>query len=71
VRLPATIGQENRGTCLDLALLFACCLANAKLCPIGIVIHGHALAACWVTAPSLSRETFIGLDDLRDDQLDA
>src|SRR5436305_2533334 len=28
VRLPGVIRQQNRGTCLDLALLFASCLAN-------------------------------------------
>jgi hypothetical protein len=64
VRLPGTIRQENRGTCLDLALLFASCLANAKLCPIIVVFRGHALTACWTTTPDRSRKTFIGHDEL-------
>src|SRR5204862_142432 len=57
VRLPGAIRQENRGTCLDLALLFASCLANAKLWPIVVVVHGHALTACWVTPPATDRAT--------------
>jgi formylglycine-generating enzyme required for sulfatase activity/tRNA A-37 threonylcarbamoyl transferase component Bud32 len=65
VRLPGTIRQENRGTCLDLALLFASCLANAKLWPIVVVVHGHALTACWTATPDPARETFITLDELR------
>src|SRR5262249_455061 len=65
VRLPLQVGQQNRGTCLDLALLFASCLANAKLWPIVVVVGGHALAATWVTTPAPSRKTFIPLDELR------
>ena len=65
VRLPGIIRRENRGTCLDLALLFASCLANAKLWPIVVVVNGHALTACWVEPPDPVRKTFIGLDEFR------
>jgi hypothetical protein len=64
VRLPGTIRQENRGTCLDLALFFASCLANAKLWPLVVVVHGHALTACWVTAPDPNRSAFLALDEM-------
>jgi hypothetical protein len=64
VRLPGMIRQENRGTCLDLVLLFASCLANAKLWPILVVTRGHALAASWLHPPAADRQSFIGLDEL-------
>jgi len=44
IRTPATILAEQRGTCLDLSVLFATlCLAN-ELLPLIIVVDGHAFA---------------------------
>ncbi len=44
IRTPATLYEEKRGTCLDLAVLFATlCLAN-DLLPIIVCLEGHALA---------------------------
>jgi hypothetical protein len=64
VRLPGVLRQQNRDTCLDLALFFASCLANAKLWPIVVVVHGHALTACWVTTPDSLREPLLSLNEL-------
>jgi hypothetical protein len=45
VRTPATILDERRGSCLDLALLFGgLCLEN-DLVPLLVVVDGHAFAA--------------------------
>jgi len=59
VRLPSATARENRGTCIDLVILFLSCLANAKLWPIYIQIVqgqiGHALAATWLREPEPRR----------------
>jgi hypothetical protein len=68
VRLPQAVRSENRGTCIDLALLFLSCLANAKVWPIFVNVQGaegHALAATWLTAPDPEREVFLTLRALR------
>jgi hypothetical protein len=69
VRLPTTLLDENRGTCLDLALLFASCLTNAKLRPIVVGVRGaqgHALAAVWLVEPPADYEALLTLDSLRE-----
>jgi formylglycine-generating enzyme required for sulfatase activity len=65
IRLPAVTLYESQGTCIDLTLLFLSCLANVKLCPIFVQLHGHALAAVWVRPPEPRRKTFLDLAELR------
>src|SRR4051812_34304320 len=56
VQPPAVTVRERKGTCIDLALLFLSCLAQAKLSPVYIQLNrppdGHALAAAWVDPPA-------------------
>ncbi len=65
VRLPATVGEEGRGTCIDLTVLFLSCLANAKLGPLYVQSRGHAVAAAWLRKPPRLRATELTLDGLR------
>jgi hypothetical protein len=69
VRTPQMVGHENRGTCVDLVLLFLGCLANVRLWPVYIQIRikspwgdvevDHALAATWLEEPCYNRDVFI------------
>jgi NACHT domain len=46
IRSPAEVlGYQRRGTCLDLAVLFAGLCLNYELLPLVIVLEGHALVA--------------------------
>jgi hypothetical protein len=45
--LPGDIEEYGRGTCLDLALLFAGALERAGLAPLIVLIPGHAFTAVW------------------------
>lgn len=48
VRSPAqVVATDHRGTCLDLALLFASCLEANRVHPIVVILEGHALVAFW------------------------
>jgi len=44
IRTPATVLKEKRGTCLDLAVLFAALCLENDLLPIIVCLDGHALA---------------------------
>jgi hypothetical protein len=44
IRRPATILAERRGTCLDLAVLFAAMCLDSDLLPLIVVVEGHAFA---------------------------
>jgi len=64
VRLPAYVRRENRGTCIDLAVLYLSCLANAKLKPLYIHVDdgevAHALAGVWIDPlPDDDRKPFV------------
>lgn len=49
IRKPTTILDKKKGTCLDLAVLFAAmCLAN-DLLPLVVVVEGHAFAGLSLT----------------------
>lgn len=75
IRLPQHIARENRGTCVDLVLLFLGCLANAKVHPVyvqlllkdakGEPIGGHALAGAWLVEPDAKRPELLPLDSVR------
>jgi len=49
IRKPATILAEKRGTCLDMAILFAAMCLDSDLLPLIIVIEGHAFAGLSLT----------------------
>ncbi len=53
VRFPAQILEHRRGTCLDLALLYAGCLENAALHPIIFLVRGHAFLGCMLSHDNL------------------
>src|SRR5262249_21385993 len=42
LRKPATIQSECRGTCIDLALLFATTCLDSQLLPVVVIVNGHA-----------------------------
>jgi hypothetical protein len=70
VRAPFEVGEAQRGTCLDLAALVMSCLANAKLWPVYVHLHGregsdHALCATWLMEPKPDRQTVLTLQNLR------
>src|SRR5579859_107726 len=44
IRKPASILDERRGTCLDLAVLFAAMCLDSDLLPVIVVVEGHAFA---------------------------
>jgi len=44
IRKPATILAEKRGTCLDLAVLFATMCLDSDLLPLVVIVDGHAFA---------------------------
>jgi hypothetical protein len=51
IRLPSQILSERRGTCIDLALLFAACLHRCGLDSVVLLLSNnkasHALTGCW------------------------
>jgi hypothetical protein len=68
IRLPQHVQKENRGTCIDLVLLFLSCLANVKLWPVyiqvrlqnGSQVADHAIAGTWLEEPAYDRPALIG-----------
>jgi hypothetical protein len=53
VRFPSDIINQQFGTCLDLALLFAACCEQAGLRPFVFIHDGHAYSGCWLEESSL------------------
>jgi WD40 repeat protein len=49
IRRPATILAEKRGTCLDLAVLFATMCLDSDLLALIVVVDGHAFAGISLT----------------------
>jgi hypothetical protein len=47
LRTPGMVLAEKRGTCIDLALLFAACLEYIGLNPVIFLIKGHAFPGYW------------------------
>jgi len=48
ILLPEDIMNLNRGTCLDLALLYAACIERINLYPLVFLVPGHALLGLWM-----------------------
>ncbi|MGJ8696034.1 MAG: hypothetical protein ACSHYF_06935 [Verrucomicrobiaceae bacterium] len=53
LRTPSQIQRAGRGTCIDLALLFAACLEYIDVYPVIFLTEGHAFVGYW-----RSRERF-------------
>jgi hypothetical protein len=47
LRMPSTIRDQQAGTCIDLALLFAACLELIDIYPVIFLLNGHALPGWW------------------------
>jgi hypothetical protein len=47
LRTPSVILEEGRGTCIDLALLFAACLEYVGILPVIFLIQGHCFPGYW------------------------
>jgi hypothetical protein len=47
LRVPSQVLEEGRGTCIDLALLFASCLEYVGIYPVIFLISGHAFPGWW------------------------
>ncbi|MFT7476503.1 MAG: hypothetical protein ACI81L_003458 [Verrucomicrobiales bacterium] len=45
IRTPGRVLEDGRGTCIDLAALFASCLAQAGIDPVIVLPPGHAMPA--------------------------
>jgi hypothetical protein len=76
IRLPRHLAREQRGTCIDLVLLFLSCLANVKVWPVYIHIRissssdqqavDHALAGFWIEEPWPNRRVLLDDKTVRD-----
>ncbi|MCC9600415.1 hypothetical protein LOC67_07570 [Stieleria sp. JC731] len=47
LRHPSDVVQQQQGTCIDLAVLFASCLEWIELYPVIFMLQGHAFAGYW------------------------
>jgi len=47
LRVPSRILAEHRGTCIDLALLFAACLEYVGIYPVIFLLEGHVFPGYW------------------------
>jgi hypothetical protein len=47
LRAPGDTLRYKRGTCVDLALLFAACLEYVEIYPVIFLLEGHAYAGFW------------------------
>lgn len=54
VRSPDQIARDGRGTCHDLALLFASCAENVRIRPLVVLMHGHTFFGFWTSAEAHS-----------------
>ena len=48
IRIPQTVLELHKGTCIDLAILYAACLENIGLHPLLIIKNGHAYAGAFL-----------------------
>jgi hypothetical protein len=60
IRRPGAVLRAERGTCLDLAVLFASCLEAAGLDAVIFLMRGHAYLGCWL---SPGRSVRVRIDD--------
>lgn len=56
IRKPKTILDENTGTCLDLAVLFATMCLSCDLLPLLVIVEGHAFAGFSLTRTRLDNK---------------
>lgn len=68
LRTPTQILRGGRGTCIDLALLFAACLEYVEIYPVIFLISGHAFAGYWRNEDRYY-EFIEGLQDVEDEIL--
>ncbi len=54
VRMPGFTLANKVGCCIDMAVLYAACLEAASLHPLIMILHGHAIAGCWLKPKSFS-----------------
>jgi hypothetical protein len=47
LRTPSDVMEGRRGTCIDLALLFAACLEYVGICPVIFLLTDHAFPGYW------------------------
>ena len=66
VRTPSQILAERRGTCLDVALLFAACLEYIGLMPVIFLIRGHAFPGYWRKVEA--RDALVGFQNVPIDE---
>jgi hypothetical protein len=66
LRSPTEVLQGGRGTCIDLALLFAACLEHVRIHPVLFLLKRHARAGFWATddAHALFEQTRFAADEL-------
>lgn len=48
VRMPGFTLANKLGCCIDMSVLYAACLEAASLNPMIMILHGHAIAGCWL-----------------------
>jgi hypothetical protein len=48
IRLPREVVESQRGTCLDLALLYAAMIEHVGVNPLIVLVPGHAFPGYWV-----------------------
>lgn len=55
LRTPSDVLDNGRGTCIDLALLFASCLEYVEIYPVVFVLKDHAFPGYWRSEESYNR----------------
>jgi hypothetical protein len=55
LRTPTEVIEGRRGTCIDLALLFASCLEYIEIYPVIFLLNDHAFPGYWRSEPSYDR----------------
>lgn len=55
VRMPGFTLANKLGCCIDMAVLYASCLEAASLNPLVMILHGHAVAGCWLKDASFEK----------------
>lgn len=49
VRTPTEVIEHHRGTCHDLAILFASCLEHVRINPLIVLMRGHTYVGFWTS----------------------
>ncbi len=55
VRTPTEVVERHRGTCHDLAILFASCMEQVGIYPLILLIPGHTFIGFWTTVEAHER----------------